>query len=92
MSKVDKKLERWLQNTPTDAPKDSVLAIIERFFPDQWKKEGSSHVVIQDDRLIGIPNYGPAGDFTVVIKGGQKVIGPYLKRLAQTIVLLREEE
>lgn len=92
MSKVDKKLKRWLQNTPTDAPKDSVLAIIERFFPDQWKEEGSSHVLIQDDRLIGIPDYGPAGDFTVVIKGGQRVMAPYLKRLAQTIVLLREEE
>ena len=92
MSKVDKILERWLQNTPTDEPKDRVIAIIDRFFPGQWKQEKSSHVVIQDSRLIGIPSYGPAGDFDIPVKGGQRVKGYYLKKLAQTIKLLGDME
>ena len=71
MSRVDKKLNKWLQNTPIDAPKDAVLAVIERFFSGRWRQTGGSHIVIQDDRLIGIPEYGPAGDFDIPVKNFQ---------------------
>lgn len=40
--------------------------------------------------MIGVEGYGPDGDFDVVIKGGQVVKGYYLKKLAQTITLLKE--
>jgi hypothetical protein len=33
---------------------------------------------------------GPVGDFTVPIKGGQKVKGRYLKRLAIMVTFLKE--
>lgn len=92
MSKVEKILKRWLTNTPKDAPKDKVIGLIKRFFPGQYKQESGSHIVIQDDRLIGIGGYGPEGDFDIPIKGGQKVKGWYLKKLAQTIKLLGEME
>ena len=90
MAKVDKTLDKWLNNTPTDEPLKKVKAIIERFFSGQHSQDSSSHIVRQDDSLKGIPEYGPAGDFTVCVKGGQKVKGRYLKRLALTIELLEE--
>lgn len=90
MSRVDKKIEKWLKNTPIDEPVDSVKAIIERFFSGQYTHSGSSHIVIQDDRLKGIQNYGPAGDFTVCVSKGKRVKGRYLYRLALTIRLLEE--
>ena len=90
MSRADKKLKRWFNNPPKDVPKEEVLAIVKRFFPGQHKQKSGSHIVIQDDRLIGIPGYGPEGDFDIPIKGGQRVKGFYLKRLASTIKLLEE--
>jgi hypothetical protein len=92
MSQVNKTLNKWRKNPPTDAPKDEVLAIIKRFFAGQYRQTSGSHVVIQDDRLIGIDGYGPAGDFDVPIKGGQRVKGVYLRKLALTIELLEETE
>jgi len=90
MSRADKKIDKWLKNTPTDEPVSSVEAIIKRFFSGQYSRPSGSHIVIQDDRLKGLPDYGPAGDFNVAVKGGQKVKGKYLKRLAFTIKLLEE--
>jgi hypothetical protein len=90
MSRVDKKIEKWLKNTPTDEPVDSVKAIIERFFSGQHSLSSGSHIVIQDDRLKGVQGYGPAGDFTVCVSKGKRVKGRYLYRLAHTIKLLEE--
>lgn len=90
MSKIDKKLEKWLHNAPTDAPKEGVLAFLDRFFPGQYEQKRGSHIVIQDDRLKLFPEYGPNGEFDIVITRGQTVKGYYLKRLAQTIKLLEE--
>lgn len=92
MSKVDKLLDKWLNNTPTDAPVNSVIAMIDRFFPDQWEQKGSSHIIVWDKKLIGVPEYGPKGDFAIPVKGGQKVKKFYLKRLSSTIKLLEEIE
>lgn len=92
MSRVEKILEKWLNDPPVEVPKEGVLAMIKRFFPGQYEQGSGSHIVIRDDRLIDIPNYGPAGDFDVVIKGGQKVKGFYLRKLAQTIKLLEDIE
>lgn len=88
MSQVQKTLDKWLNNTPKEVPKEKVLAMLERFFNGQYEEKGGSHIPVQDDRLIGLPGYGPAGDFSIVIKGGQKVKGYNLKKLATTIMLL----
>jgi len=91
MTTVEKKLEKWLNNTPKYEPKEKVLPVLKRFFAGQYEQKSSSHIVVQDDKLKLFPNkYGPNGEFDIVIKGGQKVKGFYLKRLAQTIKLLEE--
>jgi len=92
MAHVDKLIDKWIYNTPKDAPKDQVISVIKRFFQDQYEQKTGSHIIIQDDRLIGINDYGPNGDFSVAISGGQKVKGWYLKKLASTIRLLEEPE
>ena len=46
MSKVDKKLDKWLNNTPTDEPIKKVMPIIEMFFDGQYSQSSSSHIVI----------------------------------------------
>jgi hypothetical protein len=92
MSRAEKKISRWLENPPTDAPKDEVIAVVQRFFAGRFEFKAGSHIVVRDERLRGYPNYGPDGDFTIPVRGGQKVKGVYLKRLAETISLLEEIE
>jgi hypothetical protein len=92
MTKADKKFNRWLHNTPTDAPIDTVVAFIKRHFGNNWRWENSSHIVVEDARLIGDILTGPAGDFSVPVKGGQKVKGIYLKRLATLANSLKDIE
>lgn len=95
MSKVDKRLNKWLDNTPVDAPVSEVIGILDRFFDGLYSnpKGGSSHYVVRDERLKAFPDlYGHNGEFTVPVKGGQKVKGVYLKRLSQTIKLIKELE
>ena len=90
MAKADKRLKKWLTNPPKEAPKEQVLAILQRFIPGQCKKKSGSHIVCQDDRLKNHPECGPNGDFDIAVKGGQKVKGLYLERLARIIVFLEE--
>jgi hypothetical protein len=90
MSKAEKKLNRWLTNPPIDEPVKSVRAFIQRYFAEQWRWEGGSHIVIEDERLKGHEFVGPACDFTVPVKGGQKVKGRYLRRLAILVKYLDE--
>jgi hypothetical protein len=90
MAKADKRLEKWLTNPPREAPIKEVLAMLERFFPGQYQKKKGSHIVCQDDRLKNHPECGPNGDFDIAVKGGQKVKGLYLGRLARIIVFLEE--
>lgn len=94
MSQRQKRLEKWLNNPPKDAPIEEVDGILKYYFPDQTKdkKRGSHTVRIKHDALKKHPNYGPDGGFDIPIKGGQKVKGKYLKLLAQAIELLSELE
>lgn len=90
MSRVQKTLNKWLNNTPTDEPRDKVEAMLNRYFEGKYEFKSGSHIVVTDERLKGVPDYGPDGDFDVPVKGGQKVKGLYLKKIAQTIKLLEE--
>ena len=80
------------KNPPTDTPKDSVISLLDRFFNGQYEFKSGSHIVVRDDRLKDLPDYGPDGSFDIPIKGGQRVKGYYLNRLARTIRLLEEME
>jgi len=86
---VEKKLKKWRKDAPKYEPKNSGSAILDRFFPGQYEKKSGSHIFVQDGILKGIPDYGPDGDFSIVIKEGQKVKGYYLSKLAETIYLLK---
>ena len=92
MAKVTKILVRWLNNTPTDARIDKVISILDRYFPGKYEQNSTSHIVVTDERLKGVPNCGPDGDFSIPVKGGQKVKGFYLKRLAGMIEFLNSME
>lgn len=94
MAKREKKLKKWEENPPKEAPIDEVNAIIEYHFPGilDNKKRGSHSVRIKNKALIGKQNFGPDGGFDVPIKGGQKVKGIYLQKLAIAIKILQEIE
>ena len=68
MPRVEKKLKKWRKDAPKYEPKDSVSAILDLFFPGQYEKKSGSHIFGQDGILKGIPDYGPDGDFSIVIK------------------------
>lgn len=94
MGKREKNLIHWLKQPPIDTPLNEVMAILKYYFPGQFHQRGS-HVVVQDKRFVGKAGYGPEGTFTLPIKGGQRVKGVYLKRLAKsvkTIGLLRTND
>lgn len=89
MAKVDKRLDKWLNNTPKDVPRHEVEAMLDRFFPNQWRMSSGSHIVVSDDNLKGLEDYGPKGDFDIPVHGGKRVKGYYLKKLVYTINLYR---
>lgn len=92
MSKREKRLEKWKNNPPKEAPIDEVVGIIRYFFPQQFdeKRTGSHRFRIKHKLLIEHPDYGPDGGFDIPVKGGQKVKGVYLKLLAQAVEVVAE--
>jgi len=73
-----------------DAPKKTVEAVLERYFQGQFQYH--KHLVVTDHRLAGHLGFGPNGEFTVPVKGGQKVKGWYLRTLAKAVIVLNPEE
>ncbi len=67
-----------------------IIAVLDRYFPKQYTWRGGSHIVVQDDNLKGLKDYGPEGDFSIPVKGGKKVKRHYVRRLVKTIDLLEE--
>lgn len=97
MGKRDRLLTKWRDNPPTDAPVDEVEAVINYFFSGSRVKgrPGSHNLIIRDDRLKDKGEFGPLGRLEIPVKGGQKVKGIYLQKLAQAIDILqgaREEQ
>ena len=92
MTKADKIFRSWLTKPPTDAPIEKVKAFIKKNFDENWRWEGGSHIVVEDERLIGHDLAGPAGDFSVPVKSGKRVKGFYLKRLAILAKYLKDLE
>ena len=92
MSKIDKSIYKWLTNTPTDCPVNRVMAVLKRYFDGKFDQKGSSHIIIRDDRLAGLEEYGPRGHVAIPVKNGQTVKGVYLKKLAVAVNLVRSLE
>ena len=94
MAKIDKLLNRWSENPPREENVDTVLAVLDRFFEGRYRKVSGSHIVVSHPDLAGKREYGPQGEFTIPVKGGQKVKGQYVRDLVEVILSLglREEE
>lgn len=90
MSRIDKKLEKWGTKPSTDAPVDEVVAVLDRFFDGCYENKAGSHIVVRHEKLVGVSDFGPMGELTIAVKGGQRVKGIYLKRLVLAIEILRE--
>lgn len=92
MGKAEKRLKKWLEKPPTEAPVKEVVAMLDRYFPGQYQKKPGSHIVVRHEKLKGQREYGPDGDFDIPVKNGQRVKGVYLRKLARAIQAVEEME
>ena len=91
MSKTDKRVQKWLDDPPVDAPFEQVEAVLKRYFQNGIRRKGS-HITVTDKRLIGMMEFGLSGDFQICVRGGQRVIQVYLKRLANAVQIINSLE
>lgn len=92
MGRREKKVRAWLTNTPTDAPVEEVDAVLRYFFEGKIRKKSGSHRVVRDERLAGYSGFEPFGEFTISIKGGQRVKGYQLQIIARAIQIIEDLE
>jgi len=89
MSKILKILEKW-KHRKQPAPKHEVIAVLNRYFPENYKFKSGSHIVVWHPLLKGLQEYGAKGEFTIVIESGKRVKHIYLRRLLAVIEYLSE--
>lgn len=89
MTKIEKKIEKW-KGAKQPVPKDEVIAVVKRYFPDSYEYKSGSHILVRHPMLKGIDGFGSRGEFVIAIKGGQKVKPVYLKTLVEAIEYLEE--
>lgn len=87
MSKILKRLAKW-KNATQPVPKESVLAILDRFLPDNYEMKEGSRIIVRHPQLIGVGDCGSQGEFTIAVKSGRTVKPLYLKRLVEVIEYL----
>lgn len=92
MGQREKRVRLWLTDPPTDAPFSEVEALLNYYFKDKIYKKSGSHCVVRDERLIGHAGFDPYGEFVISKKGGRRVLGYQLQRLAQAIQILLDAE
>ena len=94
MSQREKLLERWLNNTPKDAPVEEVKGVVNYYFSESKVegRRGSHNIVVRDRRLRNRGEFGPLGRFEIPVKGGQRVKGVYLAMLAKAVEIVNEED
>lgn len=90
MSKIEKTLEKWKKGKQP-VPKEKVIAVLEKYFRHNYEIKGGSHIVVRHPGLEGLPGYGANGEFSIPIKGGQKVKPKYVKDLVKVIEYLVEK-
>jgi hypothetical protein len=94
MSKLEKKLQKWLVSKQ-EVPREEIHSVLDHFFPGMWSyggKPGSHVYKISHPKLKDNPDYGPDGDMTIPVRGGQKILHVYLKKLIKAIEIITEEE
>ena len=92
MSKQEKKLREWENNTPVEADVDEVKSLIKAFIgKEHIKKSRGSHIKIQHEKLKGIQDYGVDGVCHIPTRGGKKVPGMYIKKLIRVIRIINEK-
>jgi hypothetical protein len=89
MTKILNKLEKWKYGSQP-VPKEEVIAVLKKYFPGNYRLKSGSHIVVNHPSLIGLPDYGAKGEFTVATEGGKKVKPVYLRRLLKVIDYLSE--
>jgi len=88
MSKLDKVLRKW-QNKPIIVEKEEVLSILKRYDFEIDFKPGA-HIIVRHPCLINRAGFGPNGEYTLPVKGGQKIRGVYLKAILKAISIIEE--
>ncbi|MCF8113839.1 MAG: hypothetical protein K9K21_08330 [Desulfotignum sp.] len=88
MSRRDKRLKRWKLNTPKTVPKDEFESVVKYFFPNNWRMEGTSHLIIFHEDLKQFDKYRPYGEICLPCNKGQRYKGFYVKELVKAIELL----
>lgn len=92
MGRPEKLLRKWRRNRPKEARLHEVKTVLDAYFPGLWEQKSGSHIVVRHESLKKDPSFGPNGEFTVAVKGGQKVKGVYLKIILRAIEVKIEEE
>ncbi|HKK09458.1 MAG TPA: hypothetical protein VJ939_01420 [Bacteroidales bacterium] len=88
MSKRDKRLKKWMFDTPTTVPKNELVSIVKYFFPNNWRMERTSHLIVWHEDLKQFKQYLPYGEITLPCSKGQQYKGRYVKELVKAIELL----
>ncbi len=91
MGRKEKLIKRWKKNRPAEVPINDVWTVIKGYFDPDCIRQKSSHIILSHEKLVDIPGFGSDGEFTVVVRGGQKVIGLYIKRLLLALEIIRGE-
>jgi len=90
MGRAERRVQKWLNSPPKDAHVEEVKAILKRYFQGKFRFKSGSHIVVRDDRLAPYSGFDPFGEFAIPVKGGQRVKGYYLQRLARAVQIINE--
>ena len=85
ISSSKKTFKKWKENIPTDAPISIVKAMLDRYFEGEWRQNGTSHIVVESERLEGFESEKQYCQFSIPVKQGKRVINRYLKKLVDDI-------
>lgn len=88
MSRRDKRLTKWKKNTPKTVPKEELLAVVKYYFPNNWRWEGTSHLIVFHEDLKQFRDYQPYGEISLPCSKGQQFKGFYAKKLITALELL----
>ena len=94
MSKRDKILAGWKNQSQPSATVDTVEAVLSHYFGSNFAKAtgaGSHQFRVSHPSLFGHPHF-VGGTLSVPISGRQTVKPIYLKRIAEAIALIEEAE
>lgn len=95
MSRIEKRLEKFCNpNYKQEIPRDDLESILNYFFPNSWsfgETRGSHNYRIWHEKFKEYPDkYSSEGLLTIPTSGGKKIKFFYLRKLCETIKLIKE--